>query len=268
MTRRSAAAVLAAGALLASCGMPLMSLPVGPGGPAPDAASALAGATAACGAVSTFSAEIAVRGSIRGHGVRARLIAGLAGADSLRIEAVAPFGQPIFIVVASGGDATVVLSDNRVLEHGSPGAVLEALTGVPIEAGDLRPLLTGCAEAPDVSSTRALGELWRVVPERSGRLYLERDEAAAAWRVVAAVHEPAAGGPEWRAEYREFASGLPRAVRLASTDSDAFDLRLALSQVALNETLGPEVFQVRMPAGAVPMTLDELRASGPLSGGR
>ncbi len=267
MTGRSAAALFAAAALAASCGTPLMSLPPGPGGPAPDAAAALADATAACRAVSTFSAEIAVRGSVHGHGVRARLIAGLAGADSMRIEAAAPFGQPLFIVVASGGEATVVLSDDRVLEHGPPAAVLEALTGVPIDARELRPLLTGCAEEPDVSGAQALGDRWRVVPDRSGRLYLAREKAATPWRLVAAVHAPGAG-PGWRAEYRGFVSGLPRAVRLVSTGSDAFDLRLTLSQVALNETLGPEVFRVRVPAGAVPMTLDELRASGPLAGGR
>jgi hypothetical protein len=271
MTRRPSAAaalVAAVAALSAACGMPLMSLPAGPGGPAPDTAAALADATAACRSVSTFSAEIAVRGSVNGRGVRARLIAGVGGADSIRVEAVAPFGRPLFIVVASGGDATVVLSDDRVLEHGPPAAVLEALTGVPIDADDLRPLLTGCSEAPEPSRGRSLGDLWRTVPDAGAVLYLQREASGAPWRLVAAVHRPAGNDDTWRAEYRDFESGLPHGIRLASAGRKPFDLRLALSQVTLNETLGPEVFQVRVPAGAVPVTLEELRGSGPLSGRR
>ncbi len=44
-----------------------------------------------------------------------------------------------------------------------------------------------------------------------------------------------------------------------------FDLRLALSQVEINGTLDPATFRVQVPAGAAPMTLEELRQAGPLA---
>ena len=51
---------------------------------------------------------------------------------------MAPFGQPLFIFVATGDDATLLLPrDERVLEHGRPDAVLEAVAGVPLGAADL-----------------------------------------------------------------------------------------------------------------------------------
>ena len=53
--------------------------------------------------------------------------------------------------------------DGRVLEHGQPGAVLEAVAAAPLDPSDLRRALTGCADAPDVQSARQVGPDWRVV---------------------------------------------------------------------------------------------------------
>ena len=84
MTRpgRALAALLAAAALAASCGAPLMKLPAGPGTPAPDVREAVAEATAACRSVSTITTEIAVNGSVAGHRLRGHLLAGLAAPAS------------------------------------------------------------------------------------------------------------------------------------------------------------------------------------------
>ncbi len=246
-----------------------MKLPSGPGGPAADAKDAVADATNACRTVSTLSAEIAVSGSVGGHGLRGRLLAGLAPPASARLEAVAPFGQPIFIFVSRGGDATLLLPrDNRVLEHGQSDKVLEAVAGVPLDAAGLRTALTGCAVAPDAERAQQFGADWRVVPDGPDELYLHRDSAG--WRIVATVHHaPAAGsagsGGDWRAEYRDHQNGLPRSVRFVSSDPKRFDLRLALSQVDLNAPLADEVFRVQVPRDADPITLEELRQQGPLA---
>jgi hypothetical protein len=92
-------------------------------------------------------------------------------------------------------------------------------------------------------------------------VYLNREKAGP-WRVAAMERRPAGNG--WRAEYRKFQDGLARAIRLVSTSRGAFDLQLGLSQVELNPALGREVFRVEIPASATPITLDELKASGPL----
>ena len=120
--------------LSASCAAPLMKLPAGAGVPAADAAGALAQATAACRGIKTLTAEIAITGSAGGHRVRGRLLAGVAAPASVRLEFVAPFGPPLFIFAATGSDATLVLPrDERVVEHGDPAVVLNAVAGVPLD---------------------------------------------------------------------------------------------------------------------------------------
>ncbi len=210
-----------------------------------------------------MTAEIAVSGSIGGRRLRARLLVGMASPASARIEAFV-FGQPVFVFVARGDDSTLVLTrDRRALEHGSPAAVLEAVTGMPLDAADLRVALLGCAVGPDLERGRQLGNAWRIVPDGTSELYLQRAPQAR-WRLVAAAHrEP--GNPAWRADYLDFESNLPRRLRFQSSDVRRFDLKLTLSQVDLNVTLDQAAFRVNVPPGAEPITLDELRTSGPLA---
>jgi hypothetical protein len=257
-----AALVIVLALLSASCGAPLMKLPAGPGAPAADAADAIAGATAACRAVSTWSAEIGVAGSVGGQRLRGRLLVGLASPASARIEAVAPAGGPVFIFVASGQDATVLLPrDDRVLEHGPAASVLEALAGVPLDPAELKAALTGCARAPDHAHGRSLGDDWRIVPDGPTELYLHRDPKIGRWQVAAALHRGEGGSSDWRAEYRDVQDGLPRSIHFGG--GRRFDLSLTLSQVSLNEPLGSEVFRVQIPRSADPITLDELRHARP-----
>jgi hypothetical protein len=247
----------------------MMKLPSGAGTPTSDGAEALSEATAACRAVSTITAVIAVSGSVGGHALRVKLLAGLAAPALARLEAVAPFGQPLFIFVARDGDATLLLPrDDRVLEHGRPEAVLEAIAAVPLDAEGLRAVLTGCAAAPDAAGARQLGDDWRVVPDGERDLYLHRDSRVAGWRLVAAVHRESST-PAWRAEYGGFnaavpPNGLARTVRLASVGSNRFDLRLVLSQVEINAKLDEDAFNPQIPPTATPITLSELRTAGPL----
>jgi hypothetical protein len=264
LPRVALAAVLVA-LMTSSCGAPLMKLPAGPGSPAPDTTIAITEATSACRAVSSISAEVAVSGSVGGRSLRARLLVGLAAPASARLEAFA-YGQQMFIVVARGTDATLLLTrDGRVLEHGRPDAVLEAVTGVPLGASDLRSALLGCAVSPDPDRGRRLGVDWRVVPDGRGELFLRRESSAAPWRLVAAVHRDP-GRPEWRAEYRRFEGNSTRAIRFVSSEPGRFDLRLTLAQVELNPKLDAAAFEVKVPPSADPITIEELRQSGPLAG--
>lgn len=241
-----------------------MKLPAGPGVPAADGAALLAQATAACAKVLTISAEIGVSGSVNGSRVRGRLLAGLASPDSLYMEAPAPFGAPLFVLGATRGDATLLLPrDRRVLEHGKPDAVLGAVTGVPLGPADLRAALTGCVDgtAASTSDTRAVGADWRLIDGEPVR-YLRRERADGPWRLVSVVHGGADG---WRADYSDFANDLPQRIRLIAAQRRRFDLQLALSQVEVNVELEPSTFRVNVPSGTPPISLEELRAGGPLS---
>jgi hypothetical protein len=252
------------GAIASSCGAPLLDLPPGPGEPAADGATVVAQATAACRAVSSIVAEGAVSGSVDGRRVRGRLHLGVAEPASARLEAVAPFGQPLFILVARGGRATLVLTrPDRVLEHDDPAEVLEAITGIPLDPADLRATLTGCAETTAAGDARRLGADWRVMPAGETSLYFRRESSTAPWRLVArARREP--GRPGWRVEYRDFAGAFPGTLRFVGDDRRRLDLRVALSQVEHNLTLGDEAFQVRIPPAALPLTIEDVRAQGPL----
>ena len=249
----------------ASCAPRLMKLPSGPGTLASDASDALADATSACRAVSTITAEIAVSGSVGGQRLRARITAGLAPPASARLEAVAPFGAPIFIFAAVNDEATLLLPrDNRVLQHGRGDAVLEAVAGVPLDAAGLREALIGCASLHvDTARARQAGPDWRILPDGPTDVYLHREGSARRWRLVATVHHGAPGG-DWRAEYTAFQpNGLPQTVRFTSRPGDRFDLRLVLSQVDINTPLGADVFRIQVPPSAVPITLDELKHARP-----
>jgi hypothetical protein len=248
----------------ASCAAPLVRLPVGPGTPAPDAAEVVTLATAGCRSITSITAEVSVSGSVNGRRLRGRLAAGLASPASARLEAIAPFGPPLFIFVAVGDDATLLLPrDQRVLEHGRPDAVLEAIAGVPLDPPGLMAVVTGCAGSLDAARARGHGENWRVVPDGSDEVYFQRESAALPWRLVATVRQ-ADGSLGWRAEYREFRNGQPTKIRIVSMAQGRFDLKLALSQIDLNTPLGGEVFRVRIPSSAESISLTELRDSGPL----
>lgn len=261
---RALAAVLLSAPFAAACGVPLMTLPSGPGAPAADASAALTAATATCRTLTTITAELGVSGRLGGRKVRARLLAGLSSPASAYLDAPAPFGPSAFVFVANGDEATLLLPrDRRVLERGRADAILEAVTGIPLGPEDLRSTLTGCAPAVDAGGARALGDRWRVVPGRR-ELYLNRDRDADPWRLVAVVHRPP-GQAGWRAEYRDFSGNLPRTIRLASTEAGRFDLQLTLSQVDINVTLDDATFRPQIPAGYAPVTLEEIRRTGPLA---
>jgi len=264
--KRALAALLAVAS--ASCGPPHLTLPSGAGTPAePSAASEALQQASRCRGVRTLTAEIAVSGSAGGRRVRGRLTGGVERPASARLEAVAPFGQPLFIFVATGDVATLLLPrDNRILEHGRPDEVLDAVSGVPADAAALADLVSGCVTPAPTSEARAFGDTWlRYASGAGDATYLRRDRPGAPWRVVAAERRA------WHVEFGAFltlASGeIPSLIRLTSPAAAAspFDLKLSLSQVEVNVTLKPQTFTVQTPKSAQPITIEELRQSGPLA---
>jgi hypothetical protein len=78
------------------------------------------------------------------------------------------------------------------------------------------------------------------------------------WRVVAATRAPLA------VHYAAFAQGRAATLRLQSSGPPPSDVTVRLSDVNINVPLEPAVFQVDVPPGADPLTLEELRQAGPL----
>jgi hypothetical protein len=177
----------------------------------------------------------------------------------MRLEGLAPLGQPIFVLAAQAGRGVLLLPrDSRVVRDQPAEAILEALIGVNLAPGDLQAILTGCVVPdPMAAGGRLHANGWASIDLQGGaRLFLRRTSQ---WEVRAAQR---AG---WQLEYTVGQSRFPESVRLAAESKTVpVDLTAAISELEANVDLGAEVFRVDVPPEAKPLTLDELRDSGPL----
>lgn len=233
-----------------------MTLPAGAGTPAPDFAQTYAQARAACDGVRGLQAELGLSGRAAGQRVRGRVLAGLVP-GALRLEGVAPFGAPVFILVADGARGTLLLSrERRVVQDAPPEEILNALVGIRLGPDDLRAMLGGCVRASaEPAGARAYGSDWLAVDlAAGGTVYLRR--IGDAWRIVAGRY----GGLE--IDYAAFQGDRPSQVVLRGTD---LSLALTLDQVEVNGDLPrDQLVALKIPDGVAPLSLEQLRKSGPL----
>lgn len=206
-----------------------------------------------------MTAELALSGGAGGRGVRGRAIAGFERPASMRLEGVAPFGPPGFILAARGNAATLLLPrDNRVV-RGAPDDMLGALTGVALSPADLQAILTGCVVAtPSATGGRLHQNGWASIDLAGGAtLYLERQGTG--WQ------RRAARRPGWQIEYPSWQGEFPQTVRLRSLNETVdVDLTATVSQLETNLPLDAAAFTVKVPPEAIELTLAELREAGPL----
>ena len=239
-----------------ACGTPRVSLPTGAGSPAPDFAPAYAESRAACESVQTLQAELGLSGRAAGQRMRGRVLAGIVP-GALRLEGVAPFGTPVFILVADGTRGTLLLSrDRRVVRDAEPDEILNALVGIRLSPDDLRAVLAGCVRASsEATGARAFGADWLAVDlAAGGTVYLRR--VGNAWRIVAGRYG------DLEIDYAAFAGARPSRVVLRGKD---LDLALALTQVEMNGDLPrDQLIALTIPDGVTPLSVEELRKAGPL----
>jgi hypothetical protein len=258
------AAAIAAGCVLAlaiGCAPRRVELPSGTGAPFSDAAAAYATATRDCRGVQTLQATLGLSGRAGSTAIRGNVDAGFAAPAQVRLEGRYPFGRPAFILVATGPEATLSLPrDNRALRNASTEAIVEALVGLPLGAAAMRAVVSGCGfGAVDTPGAgRAYDGGWAAIETGDSTTYLRQVEGH--WRVVAAAKPPLT------VHYSGFSLGRASTLRLLSTGQVPANLSVQLSDVNVNTALGPDVFAVQIPSEAEPLTIDDLRRSGPLSG--
>jgi hypothetical protein len=254
---------LAASALLlllaaAACAPGRIALPEGQGQPITNWNPAVfERAIEACRSVRTMRGEIRVSGRVEGERLRATLLFGLERPDAIRVEALAPFGAPVFILAARGQSGTLLLRDGRAVVGPPPSEMLEALVpGVRLDPDSLAAVLSGCVvPSPDPSNPRAFGPDWMSVQTGGATLsYLHREKGE--WRVVSGER------PDLLVGYSEFSQGLPRRVRLQSRQAGSVDLTLALTQLSTNVEIPSPAWSVSMPGDARRITLEQLRSEG------
>lgn len=277
---RSSAAVLLAGLLAevaAGCaaGAAPPKLPGGPWAPDPGGAAHFESATAACRGVRTLTAEISVRGRVGGQRLRGRVLAGFERGGSVRLEAPAPFGAPVFILSARANRGTLWLPrDRRILRDAPVADVLDAIVGLRRSSDDLLGLLSGCLAgrmpaAAAAADVRRNGEGWLMVSLPDDTTAFLKQEGSI-WRLLAGHREDPAGASSWSASYERFVGAFPGVVRLSTArpGSDASPdalLSLEVSQRETNTAIDARAFDALAAPDAVPMTLDELRRTGPLA---
>jgi len=213
--------------------------------------------------VRTLTAELALSGRAGRQKLRGRVVAGFARPSSMRLEGVAPFGPPAFILAARGDTAVLLLPrDSRVLRGARAEDILGALTGVTLGPDDLQAILTGCVvPAPRATGGRLHANGWASIDLMGGAtLYLQRAGLGSpGWQMRAARQSG------WQIEYPVWSGGFPQSARLQSEDPAVMvDLTAALSQVDTNTDIDANAFTVNVPNDAEPITLEELRANGPL----
>lgn len=234
--------------------------PVGPATPDPTAADAFVAATAACNGFRSIEGELSLSGRANGERVRGRILTGLESGGAIRLEAVAPFGAPFFILAGRNERATLVLPrEHRVLTDTAVADVLERLTGLTLGANDLRLILSGClVERAEPSDGRHWGGGWRAVtigPERVAYLRVQNGQSV----LTAADYGP------WRIDYAAHAAGFPRVVRVRRSGEAALDITARVEQLQVNTQINSRAWSVDVPPDAEPMNLDELRSLAPLA---
>jgi outer membrane lipoprotein-sorting protein len=243
-----------------ACAPAIVALPTGSGSAFPDFASAYSQATVHCRDLRTLAAVLALSGRVGEARVRARVDAGFETPGRVRLELPAP-GKPLFVFVANGGEATLVLPrDGQYVRNATPEATLDALAGVALGSDELRAVVSGCGLGEgEPTNGRGYDKAWSAGDVGDSTAWLQR--SGASWRLVAVTR----GSLDVR--YADFVSDRPTTIRLRARPSppgDATDLTIRLSDVDINQPINPAAFQVEIPESATPLTLDELRRGGPL----
>ena len=211
----------------------------------------------------TLELLLAIEGETDDTRLRGRVRGAFARPAALRLEGVAPFGAPAFILVAGESPAVLLLPrERRVVTDASGSDLLTLLAGLPLEPADLRAVLTGCLlPQPAPLAARAYRNGW-VGVELEGEATLYVDRSGAAPLIVAGRRR----GLE--VAYGEHVRGLPRRVHVRSAPPAgvATDLTATLSQVSINVEIDARAFARVVPRNFTPTSIDTLRpAAGPLA---
>jgi hypothetical protein len=222
--------------------------------------------TQRCSELSSLASEAALSGRVGGRRVRGQLHLGVARGRGIRLEGIAPFGAPIFTLAGTVERATLVLPrDSRVVADTPPAELIEALAGVALTPDDLLALLVGClglhdrtAPAADAFQDVGHGLVWVSTPETRTEIWL--NVTGAEPRVIAVRRG------DLLVDYAQppGADGDTPQFRLVAGGGAKADLTLRMSQFEPKADLPDAAWRVDAPAGATPMTLDELRSAGPL----
>jgi len=186
------------------------------------------------------------------------VFSGLTDTGSFLLQGRAGVGQRIFDLAGQSGGATLVLYRERRYVEGPADGILEALVGIRVGPERLLALLTGCVTLSEAVVRAARHDDLLEIDTGDGRVFLRRRDGR--W-------EPRAGVVDGvEVEFTRIVGGWPQEVNILTGPGQTppASLRAILEEVRINVDLNPAAFDLAVPENAVPITLDELRAGGPL----
>ena len=248
--------------LAGACAPMRVVFPSGPAVPVANAPQLWWSATEACKGAQTFSAEIHVSGHIGAERLRRVTLQGLmTRRGEIRLLAVAPAGPPIFVLAGTADRATLTLPRERRVTVAPAADIVNALIGLRLAPVDWLDVLSGCVTAGVAADGVNIGGVTIVsIQGGAGRVRLEN--SGTAWRVAAGER------PDLLVEYREFQGRWPNIATLSSRPGASVNvgLNMTINQIFVNTSGDPRAFTLDVAADFQPMTLDELRAIGPMGG--
>jgi hypothetical protein len=241
-----------------------LSLPAGAGTPVADLAVVEQAARASCRLHQAITADLRLSGRIDGERVRGTLQVGVER-ESMRLEGLAPFGAPVFVLAARPGSAVLLLPRETAVARGTSALeLLDAVVGVALTPQDLLAIVSGCGVAD-----------WKVsggATFSGGWTRLDLDQARGLWLRSGAdgtLLLVAAQDSRWRIEYTRTSAAWPTAIRLRPSGSDGTasrtDAVLALEAPESMAALPDGALDIDVPAGARELTVADLRRSRSLT---
>jgi hypothetical protein len=230
--------------------------PAGPGVPATNAAEAWTSATGSCRQARNYQAALRVSGRAGDQRIPGlRVDTALTSDGNIYMSATAS-GQSIFLLAGSASQATLWLRREERAVIAAPGAILEALLGVPLSPERLLAVFAGCITSNFEMASSAQHDRLLLVQTPDARVYLEPHDAG--WRARAGEVEG------FTVELGRKTMALPEKVWIwtASGRTPQARLDVTVTDAEVNGTIPPAVFTPPAGAGrATPMTLEELRES-------
>ena len=210
----------------------------------------------------TIEFMLAISGQTGDTKLRGRVRGAFAKPALLRLEGLSPFGPPGFVLVTSADAAVLLLPrERRVITDATGRDLLDVLAGLALDPADFLAVLTGCfVPQPHPMGARTFGNGWVSVDLEGGAtLFLHEVDGIPV--VVAGRRDGLV------VEYRDHTRGLPRRIRIQTTDSSRVvtDLIATLSQMSINVDIDNRAFVADIPDQFKPMTVDALwDTAGPL----
>lgn len=243
-----------------ACATGALVRPAGTGTAIADASDAWSEASRGCAAIRQVQGTYRLSGRVgrRFSGVRLDVVADRQG--RLAMDAVV-LGPPIFSL-AGETDAAVLLLRQQgdvTVVRGPAADIVEALIGVRLGPERLLAILSGCLSVnQEIRDAASFGSVSRIALADGTAAFLER---RGRWLVRAGDFDGVS------IDYVRAADGRVRQVLIRSSHSAAaVSLTLRVADVTVDGDVSASVFSLTVPPDAVPMSVADLRATGPLRG--